>query len=246
MPDSTPFSVNWLVTHLHTRHVARAVRAAARGRLLDVGCGRRPFASLLEAHSDLSVGIEVDVERYGRRSNSAEGMIACSGTEQTGNLPDAWASGLQLPFRDACFDTAVSFQVLEHVPQPARMLAEITRVLKPGGVLILTAPHIWGIHEEPHDYYRFTPYGLRYLAETVGLRVHSVVPLAGFWVTMGARFTQYLAQFEKLYLHPITRPLMALIQLSCLLLDALHRVDSDAWNHMLVARKPAAAASKGA
>lgn len=245
MPYSTPFSVNWLVTHLHARHVGRAVRALASGRLLDVGCGSRPFAQLLEANSSLSVGIEVDAQRYGRQSSSAEGMIACGGPEQPGHLPDAWASGLQLPFRDSSFDTAVSFQVLEHVPQPARMLAEITRVLKPGGVLVLTAPHIWGIHEEPHDYYRFTPYGLRYLAETVGLRVHSVVPLAGFWVTMGARFTQYLVQFEKLYLHPVTRPLMALIQLSCLALDALHRVDSDAWNHLLVARKPNKSQSKG-
>ena len=238
MPDRTPFSVNWLVTHIHARHVARAVGACASGRLLDVGCGSRPFKELLEAHSLQSLGIEIDAERYGRQSTSAEGMITCSGTEQPRHLPDAWASGLQLPFRDACFDTAVSFQVLEHVPQPARMLAEITRVLKPGGVLVLTAPHIWGIHEEPHDYYRFTPYGLRYLAETVGLRVYSVIPLAGFWVTIGARFTHYLARFEKLYLHPVTRPMIAVIQLVCLGLDNLHRVDSDAWNHLLVARKP--------
>jgi hypothetical protein len=62
---------------------------------------------------------------------------------------------------------------------------------------------------------------------------------------MGARFTQYLAQFEKLYLHPVTRPLMALIQVSCLVLDRLHRVDSDAWNHLLVARKPKKPEGKG-
>jgi SAM-dependent methyltransferase len=238
MPDRTPFSVNWLVTRIHARHVERAVRACARGRLLDVGCGSRPFADLLDAHSDRSLGIEIDAERYGRPSSSAEGMIACGGNRQPGRLPDAWASGLRLPFRDASFDTAVSFQVLEHVPQPARMLVEIRRVLKPEGVLVLTAPHIWGIHEEPHDYYRFTPYGLRYLAEAAGLEVDSVIPLAGFWVTMGARFTQYLEQFEKLYLHPVTRPLMALIQVGCLVLDRIHRVDSDAWNHLLVARKP--------
>ena len=238
MTGRTPFSVNWLVTHIHTRHVTRAVGACARGRLLDVGCGGRPFMELLEAHSDRSLGIELDASRYGRESASAEGLIACTGSEQHGHLPDAWASGLHLPFSDESFDTAVSFQVLEHVPQPERMLAEISRVLKPGGVLVLTAPHIWGIHEEPQDYYRFTPYGLRYLVETVGLCVHSVIPLAGFWVTMGARFAQYLVQFEKLYLYPITRPMMALTQLLCLGLDRLHRVDSDAWNHLIVARKP--------
>tara|TARA_B100000809_G_scaffold266448_1_gene329209 strand:- start:298 stop:987 length:690 start_codon:yes stop_codon:yes gene_type:complete len=222
VPNGTPFSVNWLVTLLHVRHVTRAVRAAAGGRLLDVGCGSRPFAELLESHCERSLAIEVDRRRY----------------ERSRLLPDAWASGLQLPFLDATFDTAVSFQVLEHVPQPECMLAEIQRVLKPGGVLVLTAPHIWGIHEEPEDYYRYTPYGLRYLAETAGLKVHSVTPLAGFWVTMGARFTQYFTQFEKFHLHPVTRPLMAIVQITSLILDSLHRVDSDAWNHLLVAHKP--------
>lgn len=234
----TPFSVNWLVNRIHGQHVVRAIHACVKGRVLDVGCGRRPFAQELAAHSDLSVGVEVDPQRYGRQSASAEGMIACSGNEEPGALPDVWGSGLQLPFGDESFDTVVSFQVLEHVPQPARMLSEIRRVLRPGGALVLTAPHIWGIHEEPHDYYRFTPYGLRYLSETVGLRVRSVAPLAGFWVTMGARMTQYLAQFDKIYLHPINRPLMAVVQLSCLLLDRVHRVDSDAWNHLLVAQRP--------
>ena len=181
------------------------------------------------------------MSRYGHAATSAEGMVACHGSEtRPGSLPDAWGSGLQLPFRDETGDTVVCLQVLEHVPQPARLLAEIKRVLRPGGVLLLTAPHIWGVHEEPHDYFRFTPHGLRHLAQTVGLRVLTVQALAGYWVTAGARFVHYLQQFEKLYLHPITRPLMAFVQLLCFVLDAVHRVDSDAWNHLMVAHRPAA------
>jgi SAM-dependent methyltransferase len=238
VPGGTPFSVNWLVEGIHARHVRRALEQHAHGRVLDVGCGRRPFDEVLRARGGRVVGLEVDAQRYARPAASAEGFIASEDGETTVAQPDVWGSGLQLPFGDATFDTAVSFQVLEHVQQPARLLAEICRVLKPGGRLVLTAPHIWGIHEEPHDYYRFTPYGLRYLAQTVGLRVEQVVPLAGYWVTAGARFSHYLTQFEKLYLHALTRPLMALVQLLCLGLDRLHPVHGDAWNHLMIARKP--------
>ena len=99
------------------------------------------------------------------------------------------------------------------MPQPWRLLDEIARVLRPGGALVLTAPHIWGLHEEPRDYYRFTPFGLRHLGQAAGLRVEAVKALAGYWVTAGARFTHYLRRLERLRLHPATRPLMALVQL---------------------------------
>lgn len=224
----TPFHVNWLVHRIHDRHVTAAVEAHAGGRLLDVGCGARPFAELLDRHSDRSVGVDPDRVRYG--------PAAGRGPRR---LPEAWASGLDLPFRDSTFDTVLCLQVLEHVPQPWRLLDEIARVLRPGGALVLTAPHIWGLHEEPRDYYRFTPFGLRHLGDAAGLRVEAVKALAGYWVTAGARFVHYLRRLERLRLHPATRPLMALVQLSCLVLDRIHRVESDAWNHLLVARKPA-------
>lgn len=242
MTGRTPFAVNWLVHRIHSRSVAAAVAAHSRGRLLDIGCGRRPFAAALARHSERAVGVEVDRARYGPRAAPAEGRRCGGAKADRAARPDVWGSGLHLPFRDGSFDTVVSFQVLEHVPQPARLLDETARVLRPGGALVLTAPHMWGIHEEPHDYYRFTPYGLRHLAEAAGLRVVGEVrPLAGYWVTAGARFCHYLLQFEKLYLHALTRPLMAVVQILCLVLDRLHRVEGDAWNHLLVARQPGAA-----
>ena len=217
------FSANWLVHRLHRRHVEVAVREYARGALLDVGCGQRPLLDVLERHAQACVGVEPDRSRYAH-----------------GPLPEAWGSALCLPFQDGTFDTVVAFQVLEHVPEPGRMMAEVARVLRPGAHLILTAPHMWGIHEEPEDYYRFTPYGLSHLADAAGMRVVRVIPLAGYWVTAGARLCHYLAHFEKIGLVFLTRPLFALVQLMALGLDRLHRVEGDAWNHLLVARRPPA------
>jgi SAM-dependent methyltransferase len=54
-------------------------------------------------------------------------------------------------------------EVLEHLPEPQKAVDEIFRVLKPGGTLLLTTRFLFPIHDAPHDYFRFTKYGLRYL-----------------------------------------------------------------------------------
>ncbi len=54
-------------------------------------------------------------------------------------------------------------EVLEHLPEPQRAVDEMFRVLKPGGTLLLTTRFLFPIHDAPHDYFRFTKYGLRHL-----------------------------------------------------------------------------------
>ena len=211
-----PFAANWLVERINRAYVQEAAGRYGRGRVLDAGCGRRPYA---EFFSDYT-GLEFDRVRYA-------------------DAPaDVWGSGMELPFRDNAFATVFSSQVLEHVPEPWRMVAEMARVLEPGGHLILTAPHIWGLHEAPHDYFRFTCYGLEHLARRVGLQPVEVRPMAGYWVTAGVRFCYYLRRFERGPLKPVVRAMFALIQLLAWGLDRLHRVESDAWNYLLVARRP--------
>ena len=217
----SPFSVNWLVHRLARQQIDSAAVSNASGRLLDVGCGRRPYDDILERVSEKRVGLDVDRKRY----------------EESPATPDVWGSAASLPFARETFDTVVSFQVLEHVADPQLVVSEISRVLKPGGRLLLTAPHIWGIHEEPEDYFRYTGFGLSQLSRAAGLHVRSVRPMAGYWVTAGARFCYYLQHFEKLGLSLLVRPAYAFVQIAALILDRLHRVESDAWNFILVATK---------
>ena len=210
------FCANWLVERINRAYVQEAAGRYGRGRVLDAGCGRRPYA---EFYSDYT-GLEFDRARYA-------------------DAPaDVWGSGMELPFRDKAFATVFSSQVLEHVPEPWRMVAEMARVLEPGGHLILTAPHIWGLHEVPQDYFRFTCYGLEHLARRAGLQPIEVRAMAGYWVTAGVRFCYYLRHFERGPLKPVVRVMFALIQLMAWGLDRLHRVESDAWNYLLVARRP--------
>jgi len=78
---------------------------------------------------------------------------------------------------------------------------------------------------------------LSHLSHSAGLKVSSVKAMAGYWVTAGARFCYYLQHFEKLGLSLLVRPMYAVVQVTALVLDRLHRVESDAWNFILVAVK---------
>lgn len=66
-----------------------------------------------------------------------------------------------LGFADDEFDVAVCVSVLEHVPQPLQAIAELHRVLKPGGLIWVQLPFCYPYHESPRDYWRVSPDGLR-------------------------------------------------------------------------------------
>ncbi len=71
---------------------------------------------------------------------------------------------LNLPFEDESFGWVLSDQVLEHVAgNPLQAIDECHRVLKPGGIAVHTTCHIYPIHGEPNDFWRFTPHGLKLL-----------------------------------------------------------------------------------
>jgi SAM-dependent methyltransferase len=74
---------------------------------------------------------------------------------------DVAADAHQLPLADASFDAVVSFNTFEHLHDPDRATAEIFRVLKPGGRLLVQTAFLQPVHESPHHYYNVTEFGLR-------------------------------------------------------------------------------------
>lgn len=70
-----------------------------------------------------------------------------------------------LPFPDATADVVLSVSLLEHVPQPERVLDEIRRVLKPGGLILTDIPFVCGYHAAPGDFRRWTHEGVLRLHE---------------------------------------------------------------------------------
>jgi len=185
-------------------------RRFAGGRLLDVGCGNKPYLEILGPCVRSYIGVDPDAQH---------------------SQPDVVAQVLDLPFEAATFDTVLTTQVLEHVPQPDRMLQEISRVLKPGGHLILTAPQYWRLHEIPHDYYRFTRYGLGHLVTACGLTPLLIKEEGAAWALIGQAVCTTL-QGRRGW-----QRLIPLVNLIFGWADRLWRDRGDALNHLIVARK---------
>ncbi len=138
-----------------------ALRQHARGTLLDLGCGQVPLFGM---YRDLVSGVTcVDW--------AARGEVSHLDLEADLNQP------LALP--EGAFDTVLATDVLEHVSHPRRVFREIARLLRPDGTLIAGVPFLYWIHEEPHDYYRYTEFALRQLCTESGLKVCSVEPYGG-------------------------------------------------------------------
>jgi SAM-dependent methyltransferase len=77
--------------------------------------------------------------------------------------PDIVADAHKLPFKDGEFDMILSTEMLEHVRDPFQVERELRRVMSRGGLLILSTRFVFPLHDIPHDYWRFTKYGLKEL-----------------------------------------------------------------------------------
>ena len=108
---------------------------------------------------------------------------------------DVIANLENLPFQDATFDACINIVTLEHVTDPQRVLCEMARSLKPGGRLLLVAPLEWEEHQQPHDYFRYTRYGLEYLLNRAGFDEISIVPVGGIFRLISRRLFNALQFF---------------------------------------------------
>lgn len=98
-----------------------------------------------------------------------------------------------IPVRPDTYDLVFCSQVLEHVPDPAATMHEIGRVLRPGGTVWLTTPLMFPEHQQPHDYFRYTQFGLQLLCDRAGLEVTRLEPLEGYF----ANLSQQLIHAEQ-------------------------------------------------
>lgn len=205
----------------------------AGARLLDAGSGEGRFRSLFEHTRYTGVDLTVGDEAWNY-----------AGLDAVSDLVD-------LPFGQDTFDAAVCTQVLEHVPQPGRVLGEIARVLKPGGRLYLSAPQSWHQHQKPYDFYRYTSFGLRYLLENSGLQVESVRPLGGYFWYLSFQlqnmvYWTFSQRPKRWYTWPLRAGLGLVFQLAIPLalfyMDRLDPVKDETFGHVVVAVKPGAEA----
>lgn len=160
------------------REVAEwAASLPAGARVLDAGAGEGKYAGYFSRHR--YVGVDLGIG---------------DATWDYSRL-DVVADLAALPFRDRCFDACLNIVTLEHVPDPRGVLNEIYRALAPGGRLLLVVPQDWEVHQAPHDYFRFTRHGLRWLLEQAGFHRIELRPAGGFFRLLSRRLLNALQFF---------------------------------------------------
>lgn len=198
------------------REAAASLQPGKREILLDIGGRGKPYAEYFSDHvrwhfvADIEPGVSVDLV----------------------------ADARVLPVADGSVDVVLCTQVIEHIPEPARVLQEIFRVLRPGGTLILSAPAIFPQHGSPGDYWRYMPQGLAWL-----LRDFGKVEIQGETGTVGSLFLvlnmylyvftgpwPWMRRFTSLCICPVTNLLGRAAA-------AIYRGDQFASNYFVVATR---------
>lgn len=132
----------------------RNLRRYAKGRLLDLGCGKVPLFAAYKHYV-----IDNICADWVNTAHKCE-YLDCECDISIG-----------LPFIDGEFDTIVLSDVLEHLPNPENVWRELSRLLAPGGRIIMNVPFYYWIHEAPHDYYRYTGFKLKNFVECSALKL---------------------------------------------------------------------------
>jgi SAM-dependent methyltransferase len=154
-----------------------AQQLPAGARVLDAGAGEGQYAGYFQhcRYSGVDLAVGDSAWDYSR--------------------VDAIADLTALPFPGACFHAALHLVTIEHLREPACALAELARTLVPGGTLLIAAPHEWETHQAPHDYFRYTRYGLAYLLEKTGFEITELRPAGGYFRLLARRLLNGLQFF---------------------------------------------------
>lgn len=220
------------------RFAQKAGESLAPGaRILDAGAGIAPY----RAHFAHAVYETADFCRVDKAY--AQMDFVC-------DLAD-------IPVANERYEAVLLTQVLEHVPEPQRVLREVLRVLTPGGHLWLTAPLFYAEHEQPHDYYRYTAFGFRHQLELAGFVVEHLSWLEGYAGTVSYQLKEAVLNLPHspagygggvvglgcaTFTGILRVPLFAL---SCLLAAAdvrhQHITSGQCKNYKVIARKPVSA-----
>lgn len=207
------YTVNSRVTSsilLNQLHIDLLVKykGCIKGRLLDAGCGEKPYSLLYDGLADSSVGCDVECCIHHR------------------DAIDVYASVDSLPFKDGEFDTILCTNVLEHVAEAGKGFRELSRCLRDGGRLVMSVPFLYPAHEAPHDFYRYTPYGLRHQLEKNGLKIEKLIPMGGAGLLLMVYFNLFVTRLACI------RPLTAL---DCLFQKGFYRIYKKAAFHKICA-----------
>lgn len=171
-------SYNWLIYDISDKWL-ESYSKYYKGTLVDLGCGEAPHKNYFLQYADEYIGVDWTKTLH----NSKADIIS--------NL------NKKIELEDNFADTIISLSVMEHLCEPQIFLNESYRILKNDGTIILGVPWMWWIHEAPHDYFRYTPYGLKYMFEKAGYKDIQIQPTTGFFTMWFLKMNYFSLKWIK-------------------------------------------------
>lgn len=211
---------NWLAHKINNAVVRRHCHML-KGVVVDLGCGKAPYRREILEHAERYIGVDWPQTRHG-----AEGVDVFANIQA------------RLPFPDASVDNVVSFQTMEHLNKPASFLAECFRILKPNGLLFITVPFMWHVHEAPQDFFRYTRYGITHLLVEQGFSQIRVDETTGFWQMFALKFNYHTARRSSGFLRFFWIPFWWLGQAVSPWLDRIDPHPEETAGYTVLSRKP--------
>lgn len=194
----TPLHPQWFAYVREERNLQKTC-SGLTGIVLDVGCADGKPRRLMPAGA-FYVGVDYFSTAH----------------DWYGTRPELYADAQNLPLSDASVDHALLLDVLEHIPDPDRCLAELYRTLKPGGTLTIQVPFLYPIHDAPLDFHRWTRFGLHRASARHGFQVskeqaigHPLETAAlGMNIAMSQTVINWARQKNPLLILVVTLPLL--------------------------------------
>jgi len=166
-----------------------------KGVMLDLGCGTKPYREYLLSLGNIEKYVGLDLET----SNHYDVSVA-----------DIHWNGKQIPLANCSIDSIITTEVLEHCPNPEAVIKEMHRILKPGGVVLLTVPFLWPIHDSPNDEFRYTNYSLKRFFDSAGFKYVNLYALSGWHGSLALLLGLWvdsapMKKYKRILLQPFCR-----------------------------------------
>lgn len=143
-----------LVADITAGYYDKYLKKYASGKLLDLGCGKAPLYLVYKNYASECICVDWP-----------------NSLHKNSYLDFEMDLNNNLEFESEMFNTIILSDVLEHIYNSKKLVNEMHRILKKEGMLILNVPFFYYLHEEPHDFFRYTKFALSTMLEEAGFRI---------------------------------------------------------------------------
>ena len=145
----------------------------------DVGCGDKPFAPFLKDKVKAHIGVDIE-ECFYHKDNV-----------------DLIGTAYDVPAEDGVADAVISSQLIEHLDDPFKSFEETARLLKKGGLFFMSAPFLYPLHAQPHDFGRHTEFSIEKQLKKYGFEIVEKHRMSGLWFLFSINIGIYLQAFDR-------------------------------------------------